>query len=322
MKAWPPPPLLLLPIAAAQQQQQGGGLPPPCDKGAMAAAIERVSAACGVSASAAGAARPLTECPPACAAPFVEFMDTYNHGACMPAVQWLAGSALRLGDLESSCREMASSDGGADASAVACSSTAAMPMVMACSRETAADQAFCLSPCHALLAPFAAECASMMPGWLSQMLAPALAAVQACADASAEDTCDMMLLMPTCQAEPPGDTLDCQNPCLLQLFACQGNPMLPMIFGEDVAGRVPGIQAMCVAPEGATGAGDGICDVQKLMACSHGPGGAWSELEAECGPEDNRDVRCTCANACVIEYIECIDVSTATVCPTISPAVV
>ena len=126
----------------------------------------------------------------------------------------------------------------------------------------------------------------------------------------------MMLLMPTCQAEPPGDTLDCQNPCLLQLFACQGNPMLPMIFGEDVAGRVRGIQAMCVAPEGATGAGDGICDVQKLMACSHGPGGAWSELEAECGPEDNRDVRCTCANACVIEYIECIDVSTATVCPT------
>ena len=132
-------------------------------------------------------------------------------------------------------------------------------------------------------------CASMMPGWLSQMLAPALAAVQACADASAEDTCDMMLLMPTCQAEPPGDTLDCQNPCLLQLFACQGNPMLPMIFGEDVAGRVPGIQAMCVAPEGATGAGDGICDVQKLMACSHGPGGAWSELEAECGPEDNAE---------------------------------
>ena len=59
-----------------------------------------------------------------------------------------------------------------------------------------------------------------------------------------------------------------------------------------------------------------MCDVQKLMACSHGPGGAWSELEAECGPEDNRDVRCTCANACVIEYIECIDVSTATVCPT------
>ena len=69
----------------------------------------------------------------------------------------------------------------------------------------------------------------------------------------------------------------------LQLFACQGNPMLPMIFGEDVAGRVPGIQAMCVAPEGVTGAGDGICDVQKLMTCSHGPGGAWSELEAECG---------------------------------------
>jgi hypothetical protein len=263
-------------------------------------AISPVTAACCEAGDCADGVPPT--CSEECAGVFIPFMDDYNHGACMPLMQTV-GATLHLGDLEARCRESLGTDGGADASRTDCSTAAAMPIVLACSRETTADAYFCESPCYAVLAPYVEECSAEIPSYIEEMLAPVLSMVEPCAaEQPAEPECDMMTTMTACTNDPPGARLDCENTCLQNLFICQDDPMLPAVFGPRMVAQLPALQSMCVVPEGATAGGDGICDMVSLQRCAAGG----RELDAECGPGP-RDPRCTCASDCVQEYIDCVD---------------
>lgn len=220
----------------------------------------------------------------------------------MPVMQTI-GATLRLGDLEARCRESLATDGGADASRTDCSSAAAMSVVLVCSRETASDADFCISPCHTALAPYLQECSAEIPSQIEHMLEPVIAMVERCgAYGLPQEECDMTTTMTACQTDPPGQELDCQNTCMHNLFLCQDNPLLAAIFGARMVAYLPGLQAICVPPEEGTGGGDGACDLSSLQRCVAGG----RRLDAECGTGP-QDPRCTCATNCVQEYIDCVD---------------
>lgn len=266
------------------------------------AAIGPVSLACCDDGNCAAGVPPT--CSANCAAVFIPFMDTYNHGSCMTLMQTVGGT-LGLGDLEARCRETLGTDGGADASRTDCSTAASMSVVLACSRETANDAAFCRSPCYATLNPYLEECSAEIPSQIQRMLEPVTAMVEPCRETGpAQQECDMTRTMTACQFDPPGEELDCGNTCLQNLFLCQTDPMLPAIFGARMVAYLPGLQATCAPQTDANSGvgGDGLCDLSSLHTCVAGG----RALDAECGTGP-QDPQCTCATDCVREYMDCVD---------------
>ena len=246
---------------------------------------------------------PPPTCSAACSAQFLPFMDTYNHGSCMPVLAAI-GADLNLGDLEAECRGTPTTDGGGDASAIDCSTAAGMPIAMACSQESAADAAFCESACYAALAPFYEECSALMPSYMTMMLGPVLQLLGTCAPTGGT-SCDMVGLLALCSAPDAGlDELDgedlaamCANECFSNMFPCANDPMLAMTMGPDMVTALPQLEAMCVVDPAATGPGDGVCEMGALIAFSQD-----GSMEA-C----NNDPVCTCTNPGVQEMMDCID---------------
>lgn len=136
-------------------------------------------------------------------------MDRYNHGSCMPILA-AVGSNLHLGDLEATCRESTTTDGGLDASAVDCSTAAGMNVALACGQETALDTEFCHSACFAQLQPYYQECAALMPSYLLVILDPVIALMGTCGEGgmagvlAAAPVCDIMGLMTLCTGPDSG----------------------------------------------------------------------------------------------------------------------
>lgn len=178
----------------------------------------------------------------------------------------------------SECRASANTDDGGDATAVDCSDAAAMPIAMACSQSQAGDKTFCAGACASQLGPYYEECQSLMPGYISMMLAPQISMLTGCAGFDTDDAgdvCDLMGLMTICTAPGAGmDALDmadmtavCANPCITSMFPCAGNPMLAMTLGADTADGIPALEAMCGdSVAAAAGPGDGVCDMVSLMS--------------------------------------------------------
>ena len=272
------------------------------------AAIYPLTAACCPNGDQCAGGPPPT-CSEACASTFLPFMDTYNHGACMPMLQ-LFGANLHLGDLEAECRDSLSTDGGEDATAIDCSPAAGMSIAMVCSQETGADAAFCDSACFQALNPYYETCQALMPEYMTMMLMQVIPLMQAC-DAAADGTaapCDMVGMTALCTApdsgmEDLGEDIPsmCGNPCIQAMIPCANDPMLAMMFGEDFVGEIGQIELMCdEGGEGASGPGDGVCEMASLMAYM--------------GPENDPDVlcpdgstACMCATPQVAEMIDCID---------------
>ena len=278
-------------LAHAQMQK--------CDTAALVAAIPTVTAGCCGPNDGCSADGVPTHCSERCAEVFLPFMDTYNHGSCMPLLQ-MFGAQMHLGDLEADCREDDGTDGGADASEADCGPESGMLIALSCAQVTAADKAFCEGDCAARLAPFQEECAAMMPAYLSTMLAAPISMLAQCDDGS-ERECDMVALMTACQEAPLGDgaTIDelCANSCTQGMIPCADNPLLTMSLGPEAASTIGQIEAMCAeAPEGATGGADGICDLNSLMSCSTN-----GSIEA-CG----QDVQCICRDECTGEMMDCV----------------
>ena len=203
-------------------------------------------------------------------------MDTFNHGSCMPILAAVGGN-MHLGDLEAECRGAPTTDGGGDASAIDCSAASGMPIAMACSQETAADAAFCQSACFTALQPYYEECSALMPAYMTMMLAPVVGLMASCSGpaGSATGVCDMVGLMATCSAPDAGlDELDgndmttmCANACITSMFPCTSNPMLAMTMGPELVAALPQLEAMCdTGGPGASGPGDGVCEMQPLIA--------------------------------------------------------
>ena len=234
-------------------------------------------------------------CSAECRDVFLGWMDEYNHGSCMPLVPTVAHS-LPLGDLEASCRESLSTDDGQDANAIDCP-TAAMPVLLACASETGEDaEAFCESDCYDSLAPYLEECSAVMPGYLTTLLAGALALEGSC---QRDDVCDMTTLVTACQNDPPSSTgeLDCENTCLQNMFVCRDDPLLTSVLGPGAPSHVTRLQMQCDAAPDGVAAGDGVCDIHALLRCP-------IPLDGGC---EHGDVVCMCMQDCIKEYMDCVD---------------
>ena len=123
--------------------------------------------------------------------------------------------------------------------------------------------------------------------------------------------CDLTALDTACQpgsADTPSDEdwerldLDtlCVNPCVQALIPCAGNPLMTLMMGRDEASGIAALEPMCAPPPpGATGGGDGICDVGGLIR--------------ECQARDPAEIcpgytpSCVCGTECAQESIDCRD---------------
>eukprot|EP01043_Picozoa_sp_COSAG02_P047076 COSAG02_NODE_4473_length_5327_cov_2.650344_7_plen_179_part_01 len=142
-------------------------------------------------------------CSARCRDVFLGWMDTFNHGSCLPLVPTV-GHSLPLGDLEASCRESISTDDGNDATAIDCPA-AAMPVALVC--VNVADSSFCDSECYDALAPYLEECSGVMPGYMNTLISGALALAGSCT--AGQEACDMASLVTTC-ATAQIDALACE----------------------------------------------------------------------------------------------------------------
>ena len=240
-----------------------------------------------------------------CCETFRPFMASYSRGPCLPVLQTAEGAfpyGLHLRELAMTCDP----DGTVEPAAVDCAPAAAMPIVMSCSQETAADAAFCQSTCYTELQPWIQECRDQVPDYVTKMLSTALDLVDQCQEQQGDEQgCDMAGLILTCRNDPPPDAVAlsdmprfCDNPCIRGMWPCANDPTLPIAFGSDLVTNIPRIKSMCVSPEQATGGDDGMCDMRVLVQQC----GAGSSYEA-CGS----DSACRCAHDCEHEMMECID---------------
>ena len=114
-----------------------------------------------------------------CCETFRPFMASYSHGPCLSVLQTAEGAfpyGLHLRELAMTCDP----DGTVEPAAVDCAPAAAMPIVMSCSQETAADAAFCQSTCYTELQPWIQECRDQVPDYVTEMLSTALDLVDQC----------------------------------------------------------------------------------------------------------------------------------------------
>lgn len=223
---------------------------------------------------------------------FLGWMDTFNHGSCLPLVPTV-GHSLPLGDLEASCRESISTDDGNDATAIDCPA-AAMPVALVCVNVADTSSSFCDSDCYDALAPYLEECSGVMPGYMNTLIAGALALAGSCT--ADEETCDMTSLVTTC-ATAQIDALGCEDPCLHSMSLCRGDPTLSSVLGPHAPAQLDLMEVRCDATLDDNPAGDGQCDLHDLLSCG-------IPLDAGCA---RGDVVCMCTRDCIKEYMDCVD---------------
>ena len=274
----------------------------PCDADALAEDSAVMLATCCPEGTERGPCPPPGPCSAACAGAFITFVDTYNHGGCQRALQKL-GDALHLGDLEASCREAISTDGGADASAADCSPAVGIEVALACSRTSVTGSTFCASPCYAALSPFMELCSAMIPKAIQMMLQPALALLAGgqCSGPSAagvgDGRCNLDLVASACQLNPSlacGRDMSCvcALDCTQEMLDCLDSPALAddraSLQATDHSCRELGMR------NGPIGAGNGQCRLASAQDFCRGFDPEFEDASV-------------CNHPCVQEMIDCID---------------
>ena len=89
--------------------------------------------------------------------------------------------------------------------------------------------------------------------------------------------CNFSGLAMVCATNPiPEDEEDisviCANACMQAILPCTDNPMLTIMMGPEEAEGLASLNDICEPPEGGSGPGDGVCELQSILTMADDSG--------------------------------------------------